>query len=583
MRLSRFLSVLRESTLETITSSYGKEVQFLIDPTTQALIGFMRRHAKGQARIVVTASNVYVWSAFDLTHTDGKYALELSGWWDEGQAWADGVLSTGPDFTADPGMWSLPRRLGPLWYEFDAGARLGFTTNNQVWQALRAGLERLGPAPLTEAEDRPYIDAHRSENVIWIDMIHVPRGQRGQGVGAAYYREWESNLPKDIDLIRLVSADTGSGTGNASWFWEAMGFSFNYDIEDRNNAAYWYMWKGVNGHPTPPTIPEDLDESYKFLQMDATADQPKHATVGYDSLERFLRSGRLPTALAESFGGFSRGAFWVDPDGQLHEVEEDDDDYDHARYVDPDYDAGLDPNDDFDAIQERRARVKWEFIAAGWVRMEFDRMGRLEIEANSYALARRAAALVLSDSAKGIDFDLTRPAPANHYGVSTTSYQIEPGEFRRFLKGGWTPSKGLNETVRRVKIPPEDGDDEVVNLTVLVNPSPGEVSSMLKKCQWKQLRAAAQGSTLYLWQAELMNHAETLPGLGLTPINAHTCQIWFGDAGKAVLHHFGANAPRAIRFGQYAVDRAWFGQSPEIARALQGWNIVLDDNRDHIT
>lgn len=104
----------------------------------------------------------------------------------------------------------------------------------------------------------PYIHAHRSGDTIWIDMMEVPEGQRRKGVGANVYQQWEASLPPDIKLVRLMAADTGSGKSNG--FWEAMGFDYQYDGDDLDYETSQYMWKGVNGHPTPPTVIVDGED-----------------------------------------------------------------------------------------------------------------------------------------------------------------------------------------------------------------------------------------------------------------------------------------------------------------------------------
>ena len=105
----------------------------------------------------------------------------------------------------------------------------------------------------------PYIDAHVSGDVIWIDMIFVPFDQRNKGVGRALYEKWEKELPADITLVRLMAADTGSG--QSSDFWDAMGFEFQYDGEDLDYESSQYMWLGVNGHPTPATVLVDDNDN----------------------------------------------------------------------------------------------------------------------------------------------------------------------------------------------------------------------------------------------------------------------------------------------------------------------------------
>jgi predicted GNAT superfamily acetyltransferase len=107
-------------------------------------------------------------------------------------------------------------------------------------------------------DDNPYIDARMSgDTTVWIDMIHVPKQQRGQGIGTRYYREWEAKLPKTVKLVRLLAADTGSGRGNSDQFWELLGFNWQYKGENLDYEAEHMMWKGVNGHPTPATVDVD--------------------------------------------------------------------------------------------------------------------------------------------------------------------------------------------------------------------------------------------------------------------------------------------------------------------------------------
>jgi hypothetical protein len=106
----------------------------------------------------------------------------------------------------------------------------------------------------------PYISSHRSgTSSIYIDMMSIPASQRRKGVGRAYYKAWEESLPADIELVKIFAADTGEG--NSADFWDAMGFNFQYDGESLDYETKHMMWKGVNGHPTPPTIDvEDEDE-----------------------------------------------------------------------------------------------------------------------------------------------------------------------------------------------------------------------------------------------------------------------------------------------------------------------------------
>lgn len=111
-----------------------------------------------------------------------------------------------------------------------------------------------------EEVDEPYISAHLSGNVLWIDMMYVPPQMRRRGFGAKYYKDWEKSIPSTVRLIRLMAADTGSGLSNG--FWERMDFEYQYDGENLDYETSQYMWKGVNGNPTPDTIYIDDEGNY---------------------------------------------------------------------------------------------------------------------------------------------------------------------------------------------------------------------------------------------------------------------------------------------------------------------------------
>jgi predicted GNAT superfamily acetyltransferase len=111
------------------------------------------------------------------------------------------------------------------------------------------------------AEQSININAHRSGNMIWIDMMHVPTNKRGTGQDRLYYEQWEDALPADIVYIRLIPVDAGNG--KADGFWEAMGFDYMYH-DDVDEDIPPDMVKGINGNATPASIeyvPED-DEEY---------------------------------------------------------------------------------------------------------------------------------------------------------------------------------------------------------------------------------------------------------------------------------------------------------------------------------
>lgn len=109
---------------------------------------------------------------------------------------------------------------------------------------------------LVDDQKKPYISAHMSgKDTVWIDMMYIPPEKRGQGFGRNFYENWESNLPKTVKLVKLMAADTGDGISNM--FWEKMGFEYQYYGMDLPYEVSQYMWKGVNGHPTPPAVKVD--------------------------------------------------------------------------------------------------------------------------------------------------------------------------------------------------------------------------------------------------------------------------------------------------------------------------------------
>lgn len=131
----------------------------------------------------------------------------------------------------------------------------------------------------------------------------------------------------------------------------------------------------------------------------------------------------------ESFA-YSKGAWWMDPDGGLHDLPEyDQGGYDHAEYISPGYrDQFADPHEeDFDLVQEERSRLKNEHIQQGWVRLEIDDRGWLEIECIDIKAARRAASEIGFPG--GIHLDLG-------VGYEQKSYQIEPDGVKHFINSG---------------------------------------------------------------------------------------------------------------------------------------------------
>lgn len=110
------------------------------------------------------------------------------------------------------------------------------------------------------------IHAHRSGDSVYIEEFVIPENLRRKKArnGATEYARWEASLPKDIKLVRLHAADMGSGSSEG--FWERMGFDWRYDYgesigpRDRRYEHSREMVKGVNGHPTPPTVVIDEDD-----------------------------------------------------------------------------------------------------------------------------------------------------------------------------------------------------------------------------------------------------------------------------------------------------------------------------------
>lgn len=122
----------------------------------------------------------------------------------------------------------------------------------------RSGKKKRPKRGLTES-DEPFINAHGAAGtLLWIDMMWVPPDQRGKGVGRRFYEKWESNLPKEFALIKLMTADTGSGPSDG--FWLSMGYQPVYCEETGDYESDNMMWKGVNGHPTPSCVEPEYDD-----------------------------------------------------------------------------------------------------------------------------------------------------------------------------------------------------------------------------------------------------------------------------------------------------------------------------------
>ena len=96
------------------------------------------------------------------------------------------------------------------------------------------------------------VDAHRVDGILVLNYFEIPRELRGQGYGRRAYEEWEASLPEEFERIDLCAVDAGEGL--TTGFWEKMGYEFKFDTSEYDDPeTNCWMWKGINGHPTPPT------------------------------------------------------------------------------------------------------------------------------------------------------------------------------------------------------------------------------------------------------------------------------------------------------------------------------------------
>ena len=112
--------------------------------------------------------------------------------------------------------------------------------------------------------NEPRIVADIGKEVALIHDFYIPQHMRGKGMGRRYYEEWEASLPETVELVKLFAADY-DGSGNSDGFWDALGFSYAYTGDTMSYEAEHTMWKGVNGHPTPPPVDVDDEEDYSLL------------------------------------------------------------------------------------------------------------------------------------------------------------------------------------------------------------------------------------------------------------------------------------------------------------------------------
>lgn len=152
------------------------------------------------------------------------------------------------------------------------------------------------------SSEKPNIAAHASGDVVWIDMMSLPKGERGKGAGRAGYAEWEETLPENITRVQILASDTGAG--NSAAFWEKMGFTYQYEGENLDYESAHRMWKGVNGHATPPTVNVDDEDEEERLAESAVAgsetmkDTPIDA-VASPAFERWFSGSRVVDTAGE--------------------------------------------------------------------------------------------------------------------------------------------------------------------------------------------------------------------------------------------------------------------------------------------
>jgi hypothetical protein len=181
----------------------------------------------------------------------------------EGHGWETDHIAWMPYAEVLKDMQENPGDYHPGMHKlFDASRR-------QIERALNIKRKQ-GAAPYT-------MEAHRSGDVIWVDWFEVK--DKGKGLGRKYYMEWESKLPKDIKLVRLFAADA------AGDFWDKMGFSYVYDTEQGDESDQ-YMWKGVNGNPTPQPVENDYESDGGY----DIEDEPEKRKKGAEQKEMFPNS-----------------------------------------------------------------------------------------------------------------------------------------------------------------------------------------------------------------------------------------------------------------------------------------------------
>lgn len=146
----------------------------------------------------------------------------------------------------------------------------------------------------TAKAEKPFIEAHESGDTVWVDMFVVPPEERGKGVGARFYLDWEAKLPGSFKLVRLYAGDTGAGPSHG--FWERMGFSYVF-ADEQGNENDNYMWKGIHGQPTPAAVKGDpgddpgydiVDKPEKTASLEEDPGLPDDDNDIYDDPARYF-------------------------------------------------------------------------------------------------------------------------------------------------------------------------------------------------------------------------------------------------------------------------------------------------------
>ncbi len=177
--------------------------------------------------------------------------------------------------------------------------------------------------------------------------------------------------------------------------------------------------------------------------LDYSRSQRRYLPQSEDQLRAFYQN---QTGLAESFGGYSKGAFWVEPDGNIITVPQTawygrTVDYDHAAAIEPEYwkkfmhlpDSGGENADKnrFHATRRHRAEIIQGAVQRGMVRAEW--IGppgnrSLQVEGKTYDLVRKAVR-ALYDGEGDLYVEI---ADGNINDV------VRQPDVRRFMAGRWS-------------------------------------------------------------------------------------------------------------------------------------------------